>query len=145
MTSALRVAVVKPDWGVRGGFELVLDRVVGHLREQRHDVTVLTVDATSRSHRAYGRSIEEDDWARAPEFFTYLSLYESCRRVNASRADLVISTQPPSFATDHPRHLAIFYHHRRVFYDLSAYAVAAGIVGDPSIHAAACRGGVRAR
>ncbi len=40
-------------------------------------------------------------------------------RLDLSKYDIVISTQPPSFAIQHPRHIALFYHHSKVHYDLS--------------------------
>jgi glycosyltransferase involved in cell wall biosynthesis len=51
-------------------------------------------------------------------------------------ADLVISTQPPSFFVRHDRHLALFFHHNRLFYELAPYAMAAGMV-DAEVHGAA--------
>jgi glycosyltransferase involved in cell wall biosynthesis len=123
-----RIALVKPDWSIRGGFELVLDRLVERLQTSGHRVDVLGVDAWAIEPRPFGVTVPPDDFERAPQFFRYISQLEQCRLVNARRADAVISTQPPSFAVDHPRHLSIFYHHHRIFYDLKDEAVAAGLV-----------------
>jgi glycosyltransferase involved in cell wall biosynthesis len=133
MTRRLQIAVVKPDWGIRGGFELVVDRVVSRLVDSGHDVRVLSYDAWASDHRPFGCRIPERSWAKAPEYFTYLSQLEACHRLDIHSADLVVSTQPPSFAVEHPRHLSLFFHHLRMFYDLSPYVGEAGLV-DPSVH-----------
>ncbi|MEA2672222.1 MAG: hypothetical protein QOG45_2442, partial [Chloroflexota bacterium] len=40
--------------------------------------------------------------------------------------DMLVSTQPPSFAVGHPRHLSLFSHHQRLYYDLCDVWIAAG-------------------
>ena len=55
-------------------------------------------------------------------------------RLDTRRYDLVVSTQPPSFAADHPRHLSVFFHHHRVFYDLEEAYLRAGFAPDPEVH-----------
>ena len=140
--TALRIAVVKPDWGIRGGFELVLDRIVSHLEAGGHRVDVLGFDAWSFDGRPFGNETPSDIVARAPQFFAYVAQLERCRQLDVRRADVVISTQPPSFAVDHERHLSIFFHHNRIFYDLSEPALAAGLV--PAEHHAAATEAVRA-
>jgi glycosyltransferase involved in cell wall biosynthesis len=54
----------------------------------------------------------------------------------------VISTQPPSFVVDHPRHLSLFFHHNRIFYDLAESALASGLV--PAEHHRVATEAVRA-
>lgn len=126
--SALRIAIVKPSWGIRGGFELVLDRIAAHLHERGHCVDVLGFDAWYSDGRPFGQETPPDVVAHAPQFFAYLAQLETCQQLDVRRADVVISTQPPSFAVDHERHLSIFYHHNRIFYDLAEAALAAGLV-----------------
>ena len=132
----LRIAVVKPDWGIRGGFELVVDRLISHLQKSRHQVSVLTFDAAHTDHRPFGHRVSPEIWASTPLFFNYIAQIESSRAVQAGRADVVISTQPPSFLVEHPRHLSIFYHHIRPFYELGEYFVRANLV-EPEMHAIA--------
>lgn len=133
----LRIALVKPEWRIRGGFELVVDRIVNRLVDDGHDVRILDYDAWKSDHRPFGRRVPDQSWARAPEFFTFLSQLESCRQLETDAADLLISTQPPTYAVEHPRHLSLFFHHARMFNDLSEYMLEAGLV-DPEVHPAAC-------
>ncbi len=130
--SALRIAIVKPSWGIRGGFELVLDRITAHLQEGGHRVDVLGFDAWYSDGRPFGKETPPDVVAHAPQFFGYLAQLETCQQLDVHRADVVISTQPPSFAVDHERHLSIFYHHNRIFYDLAEAALAAGPASCPT-------------
>lgn len=133
----LRIAIVKPEWRIRGGFELVVDRIVSRLRQQEHAVQVLSYDAWKSDHRPFGQRVPDESWNRAPEYFTFLAQLESCRQLEIAEADLVISTQPPTYAVEHPRHLSLFFHHARMFNDLSPYMLEAGLV-DPEVHPAAC-------
>jgi glycosyltransferase involved in cell wall biosynthesis len=131
----MRVAIVKADWGIRGGFEIVLDTVRDHLLRAGHRVDLLEVPAFFPTNRLYGVDVPHAQWEEAREFFTYIARYEAFQRLDVRRADLVISTQPPSFALDHPRHMSLFYHHERRFYDLSEYFVR-GALADPTLHSA---------
>jgi glycosyltransferase involved in cell wall biosynthesis len=124
----LRIAIAKPDFGIRGGFELLVEQVQRRLVDDGHDVRLLAIPTELRDHRPYGIAIPDDEWAASPEYFTYLRLVEECARTDAHRADLLISTQPPTFHAVHDHHLALFSHHQRVFYDLADVAVRAGIV-----------------
>ncbi len=131
----LRVAIVKPDWRIRGGFELVVDRLVEHLTTHGHYVDMLTFDASHTDRRPFGVRVSATEWDRCPLFFGYLAQVEASRAVTAARADLVISTQPPSFVVDHPRHLSIFYHHIRPYYELSDVFIRSTMV-DEHMHLA---------
>lgn len=133
----MRIAVVKPDWGIRGGFEIVLDRIAGHLTAGGHDVREVAVPVGSVGNRPFGLEIPEPVRARVPQLVSYLAQVEAFRDLDLHRAELVISTQPPSFVVDHPRHLSVFFHHARQFYDLAAANTAAGTV-DPELHPLAC-------
>jgi len=134
--AALRVAIVKPDWQIRGGFELVVDRIVEHLGASGHRVDVVGFDAWRVDRRPFGIRVSDAEWDRSPGYFTYLGQLEKTKGLDVSAADLVISTQPPSFAVEHSRHLSLFFHHLRPFYDLGPYVIRAGMV-DPVIHQAA--------
>lgn len=127
------VGFAKPDWGVTGGFEVVLDRLATHLTGKGHSVVWLTVPGTVDDRAG-------DPVARSehPEFFDYSSLVARFSTLDASAVDVVVATQPGSWAVDHPRKIALFYHHQRIFYDLAeSHLRASG--KDPEIHAEACR------
>jgi len=135
----LRVALVKPDFGVSGGFERVVDRVERALRADGHEVTRRTVDLPALPRRAFGVDVSEAAWAQAPEFFRYAAAVDAFSGEDLSRFDAVVSTQPPSFAAPHPHHLSLFFHHHRVFYDLEDLYVEAGFASDPDLHREAAR------
>ena len=126
----MRVAIVKPDWRIRGGFEVVLGRIDRDLRAAGHQVELVQVDVPSVPHRPFDVDVDPEIWARSPGWFSHLALLHTFRSLNVSWADLVISTQPPSYAIDHPRHLALFYHHARIFYDLEHIYIEAGFAGE---------------
>lgn len=132
----MRIAVVKPDYGVVGGFEVVMDRVVRELVNVGHDVYWRRVKVGDLGRNPFGLDVPPEVWQQAWEAFRYLSMLEAFLDIDASGSDLLISTQPPSFAARHPRQLALFSHHLRFYYDLSEVYVAAGYV-DPAVHAVA--------
>ncbi|NOX29196.1 MAG: glycosyltransferase family 4 protein [Actinobacteria bacterium] len=111
--------MAKPDWGIEGGFEILLGRVVTHLEASGHSVSLLSVPGAPPDHVIAGKEIDDAEWADAPDVYSYESLLDRFSQVDASAFDLVITTQPASWAVEHPRKLAIFYHHHRVFYDLA--------------------------
>jgi glycosyltransferase involved in cell wall biosynthesis len=125
----MRVAIVKPDFMLTGGFEFVMDRIAAHLEESGHDVVWLRFDsAQARWH--FSASVSPQLRKHAPEFVGYLALIDAALQVDAHRADMVISSQPPSFAVEHRRHLSVFYHHNRIFYDLDEVARRAHLVDE---------------
>jgi glycosyltransferase involved in cell wall biosynthesis len=126
--------VLKPDFGVHGGFERVVEHVESTLRDDGHDVTRLTVDVNALPHSPFGVPVAPNEWAVEPEFFRYLASVEAFDRLDTRRYDAVVSTQPPSFTHRHPRHLALFFHHHRIFYDLEGPYLAAGLAADPALH-----------
>jgi glycosyltransferase involved in cell wall biosynthesis len=122
----MRIALVKPDWRIRGGFETVVDRIEHDLRSAGHDVERVELDVVALPHAPFGVPVGDDVWSRSPEWFSHLAMLAHFRSVDVSWADLVLSTQPPSYAVRHPRHLSLFYHHARAFYDLEETWIAAG-------------------
>jgi glycosyltransferase involved in cell wall biosynthesis len=132
----MRIGVAKPDYRVIGGFERVVRRVVAELRARGHEVEPLTVDMRALPRRVAGVDVDRDTWERAPELFAHLAGVEAFRALDTRGLDLVLSTQPPSYAARHERHVSLFYHHLRIFYDLSDAYLAAGH-GDPPVHRAA--------
>ncbi len=67
------------------------------------------------------------------EFQRYVALMQSFEELDTSGFDLMVSTQPPSLAVQHERHLSVFSHHHRIYYDLADVHVAAGFA-DPELH-----------
>lgn len=130
----LRIAVLKPDFGVVGGFERVVARIESILRAEGHDLTRLTVDMAPPRREVAGLPISRAAWESAPEYFPYLVGRDAFDRLDTRRFDVVVSTQPPSFSHRHPRHLAVFYHHHRVFYDLEELYLRAGFAADAEVH-----------
>jgi len=130
----MRIGIVKPDHGIVGGFELVLDRIIEGLEADSHTVRRISVDVRDLRSPVFGVDVSDSDWSAAPEFFRYLSVVERCRRADTSGVDLVVSTQPGSWAARHPNHMALMYHHHRVFYDLADVYVGAGFA-PADIHA----------
>jgi glycosyltransferase involved in cell wall biosynthesis len=131
----VHIAIAKPDWGIRGGFEVVVDRVVEHLESIGHVVSWLTVEVNDRPPSIHGLEIPDDVRDDAAEYFRYVGVAERFHQLDARRADAVLCTQPGSWAVRHRHKLALFYHHLRMFYDLSDDYVAAGFVV-PSLHEA---------
>ncbi len=137
MTAPLRIALVKPDWGIRGGGEIAVDRVVELLEAAGHRVQRHQIYIPALPRAPFGLHVPDRVWESAPEYFRYLSTLEAVEQLDVSGAELVISTQPPSWGVQHRRHLSIFFHHLRVFYDLSQPYLDAGFVADPDLHLAA--------
>lgn len=132
----MRIGIAKPDHGIRGGFEIVLERLVAELDEQGHRVEVVGPDARRLPKEPYGVQVPPAVWDAAPEFFRYATLFEAFSLIDARDHDVVVTTQPPSFAIEHPRKLALFFHHHRVYYDLADVYMKAGFA-PPLVHAAA--------
>lgn len=134
MPRPLRLAVLKPDFGVRGGLESVVDRIAELLAADGHDVTRVGVEMRPPRREVAGLHIPAAAWDAAPEYFPYLRGRDGFDQLDTRRFDAVISSQPPSFSHRHPRHLSVFYHHHRVYYDLEDTYVAAGFAPDPVVH-----------
>ena len=132
--AALRIAIVKPEAGVIGGFERVVQRVAYWLRSQGHAVRVMAIRSDLPPGAILGRTPSSALERAAPAFVTHLTLLAAFSRVDLSDVDLVISTLPPSHAVTHRRHLALFYHHDRMFYDLCDLIAGSGYVPDAELH-----------
>ena len=123
----MKLAVAKPSWRITGGFERILERLMSELRERGHELVLMEVDVPSVTRCPFGVSVPNDVWEEEFEYFRYVSALETFWKMELpGDVDAVVSTQPPSFAAEHPRHLSIFNHHLRIYYDLSSYYVAAG-------------------
>jgi glycosyltransferase involved in cell wall biosynthesis len=132
----MRIGIVKPDFHIVGGAEGLLKRVAGELRRAGHRVSSIPVDVAAVSPHPYGVHISPEARARAGNFFRYVALVEEFSSLELAGFDVVISTQPPSFAARHPRHLSLFFHHERMYYDLAQVYCDAGYAS-PALHAAA--------
>jgi glycosyltransferase involved in cell wall biosynthesis len=129
----MRIAIAKPDYGVVGGFEKVMSRVEHELVSRGHSVDRLSVGMDATSPVPYGVAVPPSLRLRLPSFVRYMAATEAFQRIDARAHDLLLSTQPPSFAIEHPRHLSLFYHHHRLYYDLCEAWIAAGFA-DPELH-----------
>lgn len=132
----MRIGIVKPDFHIIGGAEGLLKRVAGELRRAGHRVSSIPIDVKAVSPYPYGVHISSEAWARAGNFFRYMGLVEEFSALELGGFDMVVSTQPPSFAARHPRHVSLFFHHERIYYDLAQVYCDAGYA-TPPLHTAA--------
>ncbi len=130
-----RIAVLKPDFGASGGFERHLDGLLAELADRGWQFEVISIPV-ERTERSYGIHLDRPIRDRHDEYFLWASLAERVQRLDLSAFDAVLTTQPPTYLADHPRKLALFYHHPRQFYDQAELFADSGFV-DPTIHAAA--------
>lgn len=114
----MRIAIVKPDAHVTGGFEAVLDRLAAGLRARGHVVELARIDATGSPVSHLPAPVEEDDLVRFRDFFFHLNMVARFEELDLSGFDVALCTQPGSYAVRHPRKVILFYHHTRSFYDL---------------------------
>ncbi len=124
----MKIAVIKPDYGVTGGFESLLDHLCSHLGAQGHLTTNLTVPGRQTPRPIWGQVDASAHWFKHPEFFNYLGMTHDVRLLELDEYDLVLSTQPPSYLAPHKRILALFYHQARIFYELSEPFIQSGLV-----------------
>jgi glycosyltransferase involved in cell wall biosynthesis len=115
----MKIGIVKPDYRISGGFEVVVNRMKYELDSLGHDTQLIHVDATSRVLDDIPCSIDARYYSSNAEFFRYINYFWKYLRMDLQKYDAIISTQPPSFAAQHNRHVALFYHHMKIYYDLS--------------------------
>lgn len=139
MPRPLRLAFLKPEFGVAGGLEAVVGALEDIARADGHDVTRVSVDMRPAQAAVAGLTIPRPVWDAVPEYFPYLAGRDAFARLDLRRFDAVVSTQSPSFAASHPRHLSVFYHHHRVYYDLEEVYLRAGFAPDEQVHREAGR------
>ena len=133
-----RIGFIKPDYGFRGGFEVLIEQLTDGLRSRGHDVELIGVDATTTPRHLYGLLVNGAFHQWHNEYFEYLTLVERTQRLALDDFDLVVATQPPTWHANHDNMVGLFFHQGRVFYDLSEAFVASNFV-DPTVHAAAVR------
>ena len=62
--------------------------------------------------------IPEEIYNQNDEFFRYTMSIQEYEKLDLSAYDMVMATQPPSFAVNHPNVVVLFYHHLKIFYDM---------------------------
>ena len=129
----MKIGIAKPDFGSVGGYERVIERIAGELHRQGHRVTWIKVDAIDVPHLPFDLPLPRHVAPELWEFQRYVALIETFGELDTSDFDLMISTQPPSFAIQHERHLSVFSHHHRIYYDLADVHIAAGFA-DAELH-----------
>lgn len=134
MPRPLRIAFLKPEFGVAGGLEAVVAQLEAIARADGHQVSRVGVDMRPTRAAVAGLDIPRPVWDAAPEYFPYLAGRAEFDRIDVRRFDLVVSTQSPSFSVSHPHHLSVFYHHHRVYYDLEEVYLRAGFAADEALH-----------
>lgn len=114
----MKIAIPKPDRGVVGGFETVVQRLADGLRARGHQVDLVHVDATGGPGSRLPVPIDPAALSLFREFFLHLNTVARFEELDVSGYDVVLCTQPGSYAVSHPRKVILFYHHTRSFYDL---------------------------
>ena len=114
----MKLAIVKPDHGVAGGFETVVERVASGLRDRGHTVDLVLVKASTDDVSHLPVPVTATQFALFRDFFLHLDRLLEFEALDLSGYDAVLCTQPGSYAVRHPRKVVLFYHHLRSFYDL---------------------------
>lgn len=127
------VVFLKPDFGVQGGFELLMDRCRRALVERGISVSLETFRAHEAPDHLAGLPLPRRLWFQHPEYFSYLANVERVGQLHLDRSSVVVTTQPPSYLLDHPRVVALTYHQARVFYELSEAYITSGY-SPPALH-----------
>jgi len=127
------VVFLKPDFGVQGGFELLMDRCRAALAERGIVVRVESFKAHEAPEHLAGLPLPRSLWFQHPEYFSYLANVERVAGLRLDPASVVVTTQPPTYLLDHPRVVALTYHQARVFYELSEAYIASGY-SPPALH-----------
>jgi len=114
----MKIGLVKPDFRVTGGFELVVERIARDLRARGHTVDLVLLDATQDQTGALPVMVPRALFDLFPQFFVHANLALRFEQLDVSAYDAVLTTQPPSYAVRHPRQVSLFYHHLKYCYDL---------------------------
>src|SRR5688500_16102270 len=114
----MNIAIAKPDFHAAGGFEIVVARLADGLRARGHQVDVVQLDADVSPVSDLGISVDPLYASLFRDFFFHLNMVARFEQLDLSRYEVVLCTQPASWAVRHPRKVVLFYHHTRTFYDL---------------------------
>lgn len=134
----MKIGIVKPDYKIYGGFEVVVDKLKEELMHEGYDIDIIKVDMTERSLSNNDIRIPEEIYNQNPEYFKYLLSFEKFKRLDLKSYDCIISTQPPSFCISHPKNIVLFYHHMKIYYDLYDVFMEVGLV-DKHLHSLAAK------
>lgn len=115
----LRLAVLRVDFGGRGGFERHLDSVTAELVDRGWLVETIVLDGTEPRSRLFGLDVKPVQHEFHDDYFKYLSLVTQVADLDLSRFDVVLTAQPPTYLARHSHKVALFYHQARQFYDLA--------------------------
>ena len=136
MSRRPNIAVIKPNFGVNGGFERHLEDLIDGLGEQGWQISIVELDGSTRPKWLYGLPVEQVRPPFQNEYFMYMALVEQTQRLHLDHFDAVLTTQPPTYLVPHRRKVALFFHQSRLFYDLAGPIIEAGMV-DPELHSTA--------
>jgi glycosyltransferase involved in cell wall biosynthesis len=114
----MKIAVVKPDYKITGGFEIVVNKLINGLKARGYDVDQIDVDVTEPPGAIAGIPLPKFVYEFNRFFFDYVNNMSKFKNLELNDYNLIISTQPPSFAVNHPHHISYFYHHPKIYYDL---------------------------
>jgi glycosyltransferase involved in cell wall biosynthesis len=114
----MKVAIVKPDFHAEGGFEIVVARLAAGLRDRGHEVDLVQVDATASPVSHLPVRVDPLHLSLFRDFFFHFNMVARFEALDVASYDVVLCTQPGSWAVKHPRKVVLFYHHTRTFYDL---------------------------
>jgi glycosyltransferase involved in cell wall biosynthesis len=120
----MKIAIIKPDYKISGGFETVVSRIREWLIEKGHDVHTIIVDMVDVENPMVPHEI----YSQNKQFFDYALSIKKFQELDLKGYDLVISTQPPSYCIEHNRHLMLFYHHMKIYYDLYELVMEIGLI-----------------
>lgn len=132
----LRLAVVRADFGGRGGFERHLDSITGELSGRGWNVESIVLDGVHPRDRLFGLGIKPVQHEFHDDYFKYLSLVSQVAELDLSSFDVVLTTQPPTYLVRHSCKVALFYHQARQFYDLAEDYVESGFAAADIHHRA---------
>ncbi|NFI51513.1 glycosyltransferase family 4 protein [Clostridium botulinum] len=114
----MKIGIVKPDYKIIGGFEIVVDRIIKGLKQYGHSVDLIKVDMLKKRYNIGNIKISENIYNKNQEFFRYAGAIQEFEKLELDNYDVVIATQPPSYAVKHPKTVVLFYHHLKIYYDL---------------------------
>ncbi|OOM73840.1 glycosyltransferase family 4 protein [Clostridium sp. BL-8] len=114
----MKIAIVKPDYRIVGGFEIVVDRIIKGLKKYGHHVDYTKVDMLTKRFNIGNIKVPENVYNKNEEFFRYAGAIQEFEKLDLGNYDIVIATQPPSYAVRHPKTVVLFYHHLKLYYDL---------------------------
>jgi hypothetical protein len=104
----MKIALVKPDYKITGGFEIVVDRIIRGLEENGHQVDTVKVDMTVNRTRLGNINIPPEVYHANQEFFRYVTSIEEFEKLDLSGYDIALTTQPPSYAVQHDKVVPCF-------------------------------------